>query len=185
MTRIILTIVSLLLLWIFVSPSTGQPKELNIPDAGSLKSVTGVGATEAKAKEFARKNAAKEVKALMIKNDLTAFEPTEDFVVTHLLDGPGIAGKEMNFDDLKLQEWIVHFRTNWWQEVERQDNALTRRGFATRLLTGLVVVLLSGFGYLRLDRYTNYRYTTWLRVAGVGLVSVVLAAFWWIVQISG
>ena len=54
--------------------------------------------------------------------------------------------------------------------------------FLARLLFGIGVVLVSGFGYVQLDRYTHHRHTTWLRVAGVGLVSLVLAAYWMIFQ---
>ena len=45
---------------------------------------------------------------------------------------------------------------------------------------GLACLLLAGFGYVRLDEFTHRRYTAWLRIAGVGVATTVIAGWWWV-----
>ena len=49
-----------------------------------------------------------------------------------------------------------------------------------RIFLGLSLLLLTGVGYVRLDEYTQRRYTRSLRVAGVGVASAVAAGLWWV-----
>ena len=54
------------------------------------------------------------------------------------------------------------------------------RAQGTQVVLGLGLVLLTGFGYVQLDEYTNRRYTFLLRLAGATVVAVLLAGWWWL-----
>ena len=47
-------------------------------------------------------------------------------------------------------------------------------------MLALAVLLLAGWGYVRLDEYTQRRYTGWLRLAGVGVATTIAAGLWWV-----
>jgi len=59
------------------------------------------------------------------------------------------------------------------QGVVRQQRVEQRHLVLARVLAGLVVLLLVGAGYLRLEEATRGYYTTVLRVAALGLVAVI------------
>lgn len=64
--------------------------------------------------------------------------------------------------------------------LEQQERVRERMKMAGIIMAGLVVVLGAIAGYLRLDDLTKGFYTGWLRLAGVGLVLLVLAGlFGW------
>ena len=49
-------------------------------------------------------------------------------------------------------------------------------------MLGLSVLLLAGFGYVRLDEFTQRRYTTLLRIAGIGVATSVVMGWWYVFQ---
>jgi hypothetical protein len=130
------------------------------------------------------------------------FKIDDDFVQKHLLANPGKPGEVIKLDNFAAQQWIVALRpyADWWEELLRRDrdeeikvraeerkaHAQERQNLTARVMLGLSLMLLAGVGYVRLDEYTNRRYTRLLRVAGVGVASAVAAGLWWVfIQVPG
>src|ERR1019366_3432517 len=124
---------------------------------------------------------------------LTSFKVTEEYVRKNILVDAGHAGKDLDAlpgaDPFKA--WVVTFRTDadWWQDVVRRDHeakrqrvAAARQNLGSQVIIGLGLLLLAGVGYVRLDEYTQRRYTTWLRVGGVGVAATMAAGWWMFVQ---
>ncbi|MBI1832339.1 MAG: hypothetical protein HYR84_12925 [Planctomycetes bacterium] len=193
--RTILAFAGVSIVGLLCGASSAQPKESTLPK-GLPPSVTGHGVKIEDAKEFALRRATSEVAKLMQRHDppLTSFVLTETFVQEHLVDA-GKPGPDETFpkditkrDDV-LKAWILTFRTDsdWWSEIyrrnsemERTARAKARESLGMRLVLGLTLVLLAGFGYVQLDAYTQGRYTAWLRLAGGGVMAVLLAG-WYLV----
>jgi hypothetical protein len=123
---------------------------------------------------------------------LRSFKVTEDFVLKNALPDAGRAGKDLAVENIAnpFKAWVVTFRTDtdWWSDIVRRDHeaerklrAEHRQTMGSRIIIALGLLLLAGFGYVRLDEYTQRRYTTWLRLAGVGLATTMVAGWWWIV----
>jgi hypothetical protein len=74
-------------------------------------------------------------------------------------------------DDFQRQERV-------YQVKKRQDRAAARQGVLIRVLAGLVAVLTAVACYLRLEDATKGYYTTLLRLAAVGFVTLVGAGIW-------
>ena len=110
------------------------------------------------------------------------FVVTEDYVRAHVVDD-GRPGKEIKNDalDKPFKEWILTYRTdnNWQADILRRDRAELRQTLTSRVVLCLAILLLAGFGYVRLDELTQRRYTGLLRVAGVGVASSLVAGWWW------
>jgi hypothetical protein len=172
----------------------GQPKKVAQPAGRFPPSVTGRGETVDTAKRDAILEAGKLVSiAMRLHNPpLESFVVNEDYVRTHVVLA-GEPGKDekvpLNDGEHVFKSWIVFFRTDsdWWKDIERRDQeaqrnlrANERQTLASRIVIGLSFLLLAGFGYVRLDEYTQRRYTTWLRVAGVGAATTVIAGWWWV-----
>jgi hypothetical protein len=192
--RMLLGIACLTSLWLFCGTSSALPKEAALPK-GLKPTVKGHGLTEENAKTAAIRQAVKEVSTLMKMHNppLQAFEVTENYVRTNLLVDAGKPGE--NFEDKfngkneVFKSWVLSFRsdTDWWNDLVRRDQEAQRKARAddrqkvgSLVIVGLALLLLVGYGYLRLDEYTHRRYTTWLRVAGVGLATSAIAG-WWLV----
>jgi hypothetical protein len=184
MTKILLGIASLSFLWVCCTPISAQAKRLE-PEVGRLPvEATGFGKTEEDAKADALRNATERVKALMgmQKPPLESFVLKPEYVRT--LVGPGHAGKDVVEENLRLQQWVMPFRTDtdWWADLQRKDRAEQRHTWTARVMLGLAVLLLAGFSYVRLDEFTQRRYTTWLRLAGLGVATSVGAGLWYVFQ---
>lgn len=196
--RMIMGIATLIGAW-FVCGSLGaQPKEPTLPEGQWPKSVKGLGANEKKAQEISYREAATHINKLMRLQDppLDAFTVNEEYVKKHLLVDEGSPGEDVKVklhpedkDEQVFKQWILTFKTdyNWWkdivrhnQDAERKLRADGRHTLAARVMIGLAVLLLAGFAYVQLDEYTHRRYTTWLRVAGVGVATSVVAAWWYV-----
>ena len=179
MKRIISALVCLVGLYFVSGSISAQPKDSNKPKADMPSQVTGHGRTEEKAKEDALREAVKLVKS-------KGYSVDEDFVRDHMLADDGRAGDDLNLKidniDEPFKSWVVTFRYSGWNEVARLERATMRENLARNAVFGLSILLLGGLGYVRLDDYTNHRYTAWLRAAGSGLVAVILAASWFIIQ---
>jgi hypothetical protein len=193
MTKILLCFASLSFLWVCCGPINAQAKRLE-PEVGKLPTeATGFGETEAIAKAQALKDAVKRVTLLMgmQKPPLESFIVDEDYA--RKLVEPGQRGKDHEDPIFKepLKQWVMPFRTDndWWTDVvyhdheaQRKARADQRHTWTARVMLGLAVLFLAGFGYVRLDEYTQRRYTTWLRVAGLGVATTVAAGWWYVFQ---
>jgi hypothetical protein len=198
MFRMLLGIASLTLLWFFCGAGSAQPKDAAAPKAG-LEEVSGFGSNEETAKQNAIKKAVEAINRLMAAQDppIKSFVVTEDDLTKNkLLQEPGRAGKEVKAiienKEIVSKEWIVTFRSDWWQEIVRRDHhikrqevATNRQHFGSQVILGLGLLLLAGVGYVRLDDYTQRRYTTWLRLAGVAAATTLAAGWWMFVQAPG
>jgi hypothetical protein len=187
MMRMLLAIGSLTLLWFFCGTSSAQP--MGPLDAKVPISATGHGETLDSAKRAALGKAVEEITAFMKRCELTSFVVTEDYVRKHVLADAGRAGEDVKLEnfDKPFKAWILGFRTGYTndlvrldREVERKARAEHRQTMGSRVIIGLGLLLLAGFGYVRLDEYTHRRYTTWLRLAGVGVATSAIAGWWWV-----
>lgn len=185
MTKILLAIASLSFLWVCCNPLNAQAKRLE-PAVGMLpKEATGFGKTEDEARVDALKNALDRVRALMAaqKPPLESFDVREKDVYTYV--EAGHAGNEVVEPGLDgRKQWVLPFRTDidWWKEIVHRNRAEQRHKWTSQVLLGLTLLLLAGFSYVRLDEYTQRRYTTWLRVAGISVATSVAAGWWYIFQ---
>jgi hypothetical protein len=198
MVRIILGTASFMLMWMLCGPVEAQAKAPAAPKGAWKQPIVGRGENEDSAKKDASREAAKVVAAVMrqVEPPVRYFKIDEDFVQKHLLANPGKPGEEIKLDDFAAQQWIVTLRpyADWWQELlqrdrdeavkvraeERKAHAQDRQNLMARVMLGLSLLLLTGVGYVRLDEYTQRRYTRSLRVAGVGVASAVAAGLWWV-----
>jgi len=174
MKRITSAIICLLGLYFVSGSISAQPKDPNKPKPDMPSQVTGVGTTVAKAQEVALREAVKVVKA-------KGYSADEEFVRDHMLVDEGRAGDDLKIDNIDepFKSWVVTFRYNGWNEVARLERATEREHLARNGMFGLSILLLVGMGYVRLDDYTNHRYTAWLRAAGSGVVALILAITWY------
>jgi hypothetical protein len=184
----LLGLAGLTLMWFACSTGSAQPRP--VPQLPS--SVTGHGEAVETAKKVALAKAVQEIKETMKRNEMSSFEVTEDYVRNNVLVDSGQPGKDVKVDNIAdpFKAWVVNFRpdADWWHDLERRDQEAERKirseqrqTLGSRLIIGLAFVLLAGFGYVRLDEYTQRRYTTWLRVAGLGVATTAVAGWWWIV----
>jgi hypothetical protein len=191
MMRTFLGIASLMMLWAFGGALGAQSKDPVLPEGKLPHKVTGVGATEASARQDAFRKAIESVTSVMDQQHMRSFHITEEYAQKYLLCD-GAPGKEIpihpQLDPFK--QWIVSFRTdyNWWKDVvlhdrqaARQIRADDRQTLAGQTVLGLSTLLLMAFGFIRLNEYTHRRYSALLGVAGVGLTSLLLAG-WWMFQ---
>ena len=179
MMRIFSAIVCLLGLWVFSGTISAQPKDVIKPKVGLPSQIPGVGETEDKAKDVAVREAVKEVNTKLQK-----FTVDDDYVRKHMLADEGRAGEDLKIENIDgpFKSWIVRFRDNAWSDAFRQDRATGRESIAGSIMFGIAILLLIGFGYLRLDEYTHYRYTAWLRAAGSGVIALILAGGYFFLQ---
>jgi hypothetical protein len=196
MTKILLAMASLSFLWVCCSPINAQGKHLE-PEIGKLpRDVMGVSDTAEKAKSAALLVAVREVNKLMAmqKPPLDHFHVDEEYARKHLVEtGHGGEGDKDLFEKAQ-KTWTLPFRTDtdWWSELVHRDHEAQRRAraderhtWSARVMLGLAVLLLAGFGYVRLDEYTQRRYTTWLRIAGIGIATSVAVGWWYVFQAQG
>jgi hypothetical protein len=189
----LLAITALTMLWLVYGTSSALPREEAAPKGLLPRSITGMGETLEVAQKDAIREAVKQVSvAMQLHNPpLQSFKVNEDYVRT-LLDLN--SGHEGDNEKLKIGEhafkaWVIDFRTdkNLWNDIVRKDQEAARHARAEErqkvgslIIVGLGLLLLVGFGYVQLDEYTQRRYTTWLRLAGVGVASTLIAG-WWVV----
>jgi hypothetical protein len=191
MIRKNLGIASVMLMWMVCNPISAQPKAAAMPEGQWPSKVSGRGETVESAKADAFKQTIIKIRVLMERQNppLEAFKVTEEYVRQHLVE-KSYEGKEENIPlegvDHVFKEWILVLRSDKWpdlvhrdHEAQRQHRAEARQTLTFRVVMGLAVLILAGFGYVRLDEYTQHRYTAWLRVAGVGLATTAVAGLWW------
>ncbi|MSQ96005.1 MAG: hypothetical protein EXR98_15815 [Gemmataceae bacterium] len=189
--RILLALAGSISMWFFCAPSCAQPKEVVFPKALLPGTVTGHGETVELAKKAAKNKAIGEITRGL---KLQAFVLTETYLDKQVVD-EGQPGKDVAVDNIlaPFKAWEFTFRSDkpWWTDVIRRDHDAQRKlrtddrlTWTARAVLGLSILLLAGVGYVRLDEYTQGRYTTWLRLAGVSVATTALAGTWWYV-VSG
>ena len=195
MIRMVLGIGSLTLMWFLCGTGNAQPKDAALPK-GAPRSVSGHGEKVENAQRAALSKAVDEIVNLMKANHLTSFKVTEEYVRKNVLVDAGQAGKDLDAlpgaDPFKA--WVVTFRTDsdWWQDLQRRDHeakrqrvAESRQNLGSQVIISLGLLLLAGVGYVRLDEYTQRRYTTLLRLGGVSVAATMAAGWWMFLQAPG
>ena len=191
MMRMLLGSAGLLFMWVFCAPTNGQAKaEPPAPRVFLPRQEFGAGDTHEKAREQAFVNAEKKVNELIHEHGLKHFKVDRDYLVRNLLaDAKGKAGEDIALPQAgqaPLKQWVLTYKTDrdWWSELVRLDRAEARQALASRLMIGLAALLGVGFGYVRLDQYTNRRYTPWLRAAGAAVAATVAAGWWYVANVA-
>jgi hypothetical protein len=183
------------LLWCVSGQSGAQPglanpgKQHGPP--GWPRDVPGYGASEENAKKNAVERAVAQVAESLKKWDppLEAWQPSEDYLRKHMLDGEGRRGPEVHVgpaEDDKAKQWIVSVReTQDWaaiiqlnQTAQRRELAVGRQATAGYTVAALAALLAVAWGYLRLDDWSHGRFSKWLRIGAVAALAVT-ALVWW------
>jgi hypothetical protein len=173
---------SLALVWLL----TGQVEADSTEGQGAHRvEIKGVGLSVEAAKKQALQEAVHTLKAHLRQQQLQHWEPTEPYVQTRLLDGPGHAGDEITIKDVgAAKSWVVELTIPANETLERLDRQARRQEISEERMSlllkgiaGLVVVLSVLVGTIRLDEWTSSRYTAWLRLTAVGTL-IALAAAW-------
>jgi hypothetical protein len=185
--RRLLGIAGLMLMWLFCGTSSAQPMGLAV--AKGPPGVTGHGETVDSAKKVAINKAVEEITGFMKRYEFTSFVVTEDYVRKHVLVDPGQPGEDVRVENFPkpFKSWTLTFRNGYSNDLVRRDQetrrklrADERQNLGSHIVIGLAFLLLAGYGYVRLDEYTQRRYTTWLRLAGIGVAATVIAGWWWV-----
>ncbi len=174
--RILWAIASLTLVWGLCGPLSAQQDAAAAPIVHWQKPIAGFGDNEETAKKAALKNAKEMLDGLRAAMNplVKTSDLSEDEVRKRFLVDAGEAEDDVNV--LPFKKWVVTLRP----ESERLLRADERQTLSFILMIGLSMVLLAGVAYIRLDELTQRRYTTWLRVASVGVVTSALAGWWFI-----
>jgi hypothetical protein len=196
MTRLILGLAAVALLWFVATDSGAQPQKregaAGAPPAGWAQQVKGYGQTVADAKEDAFAKALKRVTESLKNHNppLVAWQPDQPYVRTHLIEGPpeGEQGEDVKLNVGVVKEWIVTLRepskTVWSDMVarnqiqQREEWSIERQTLAGYVLAALTGVLALIWGYLRLDEWTGGTITRSLRIGAVAL-ALLAGLVWW------
>ena len=194
---------ALVMLWTFCGCRTRtirQPKASAFP-TGAPKEVAGIGSSEETARKNALTKAAQKITDFMQAQNppLRSFVVNEEFVQTNVAER-GKAGdvikEDFGGEKVESFKWILPLKPieSWWkelvqrdyevmrqqQEADRKVRAVERQTQGAEAVLGIACLLLAGWGYVRLDEYTQRRYTGWLRLAGVGVATTIAAGLWWV-----
>ena len=167
MMRSILAISALTILWTAWTPLSAQPKEPNHVKFGVPKSVLGAGDTIENSQKNALRNAEEKINEAMRNHKLTSFKVDQEFIDKYVLDNK----KSHSCDDLPIENQAP---LKQWETTSAptatggaKSSAAIAGGSAVFAhlcaMIGISILLLAGFGYIRLDEYTNRRFTTALR----------------------
>ncbi len=75
----------------------------------------------------------------------------------------------------------IQKETRQAEDQKRLTLMRNRMGFLVKFLAGIVALLATACGYLRLDEWSKGYYTKWLRLAAVGCVGAVTVLLWQLV----
>jgi hypothetical protein len=98
-------------------------------------------------------------------------------------------------DDKKTENrrvWVkVAINSENWKRIQNENRLVeeqkrvklmrSRMVFLVKFLAGIVALLATVCGYLRLDEWSKGYYTKWLRLAAVGCVGAVTVLLWQLV----
>jgi hypothetical protein len=193
MTRILLAVAAASMLWFTTGHSGAQPPAHALKPhpalAGWPREAKGYGKTVDDAKVDAMKEAVKQVARCLKTQDppLTAWQPDEEFVRNHLLQGQGELDNDFKLGGEVRKVWVftlvqspdVGKMVQLNQTAQRRELSMERQTMAGYGLAGLCLLLVTGWGYLRLDEWTAGRFSKWLGIGAVALVG--LTGFgWWL-----
>jgi hypothetical protein len=192
MMRTIMLAALIGLLWCFTGDSEAQPGPQNggKPQGFVLwpREVSGYRkSVEGAEKDAIEKALARLVDCLKSQDPpLESWHPDEAYLKKNLLDGPGEQGKDFELDGVKWKAWVVTFKDspNWSemiqlnQTAQRREISAERQTMAGYVLAVLTALLALGWGYLRLDGWTNGRFTRWVCVLAAAIVG--LAGLGWL-----
>lgn len=153
--------------------------------------VTGIGETHADAEEVAFEHAQQELAAyLRDQYPPIEWEPPANYVKQVVK-----VNEEVPTNDYEAEKGMTHkvrvvleitpeerVRIDQWDREYRQEQRAEvlqdRMGLLARIVGGLVVLLATIAGYIRLDDLTKGYYSGWLRLAAAGIILAVGAALW-------
>jgi hypothetical protein len=192
MMRVLLVLGAFGVLWCTTTGTQAQPRrhkaeKVAVVPAGWPTEVKGYGLTNEEAKKDAVRQATETVAKFMLLQDpsMDAWQPDEEYVRTHLLEGDGREG-----DEVKLAAGVV--RATWIQPLKKTPNwnelvqlnqtahrhqlAVERQTYAALGLAALTALLATGWGYLRIDEWTRGRFSKVLRIGAVVVIAITGAA---------
>jgi hypothetical protein len=141
------------------------------------------------AREDALKKAQEEIVKCLRRHQppVISWVATTGFIASNLVSKE-IKAKSWDEKEGTAQELILFLRSPDWEMVYRLDReaqALERaqRGrermiILAKILAGLLVLLVSVAGIIRLDEWTRGSYRRWLELVGAGLVAAAWAGLW-------
>jgi len=141
------------------------------------------------AREDALKKAQEEIVRCLRRHQppVTSWVPPTAYIEANLVSTEK-KDKDWDEKDGTAQELILFLRSPDWETVYRLDReaqaderALRGRErmiFLARILAGLLVLLISVAGFIRLDEWTRGSYRRWLQLVGASLVAAAWAGLW-------
>lgn len=176
--RLLWGIAALTIVWGLCGPYSRADNDAPVRPVFWQKPIEGFGLSEETARRDALRNAKEMLDGLRASlNPLVrTSDLTEDQVEKRFLADAGTV------EDIDLlngggKKYVVTLKP----ETVRLLRADERETISVLVIIGLSIILIAGFGYIRLDEYTQRRYTTWLRLAGASVVGTALTG-WWIVS---
>ncbi len=83
---------------------------------------------------------------------------------------------------INAENWkLIQKEIRQWEDQKRLTLMRNRMGFLVKFLAGIVALLGTICGYLRLDELSKGYYTKWLRLAAVGCLGAVTVFLWFLV----
>jgi hypothetical protein len=83
---------------------------------------------------------------------------------------------------INSENWkLIQKEIRQWEDQKRLALMRNRMGFLVKFLAGIVALLGTICGYLRLDEWSKGYYTKWLRLAAVGCLGAVTVFLWFLV----
>ena len=192
MMRTLMLLAVVGMLWFASGDSTAQPAPQNDGKPKGFKawprSVKGYGETVEKAEKDAHRLAVEHVVGCLKNQDppIESWLPDDAYVKTHLLDGPGDQGKDFEEGAFKAKTWVLTFKESpnldemvqLNKAAQRRELSAERQTMTGYVLATLTALLTLGWGYLRLDGWTNGRFTRWVCVLAAAIVG--LAGLGWL-----
>jgi hypothetical protein len=192
MSRFFLALFGLLLVSSAAGRLGAQAPRIIRPVGDWPAEVKGYGDTTDQARKSAIHEGIRQLRLVMQRQNppLQSWDPDPEFVGAHWLILPGHAGEDFVDENLGLakKSWIIRLKSDLdWQEVVSKDRqaarrqvAISRQGTLARAVLLVSLLLGIGFSYLRLEEWTQYRYSRVLRFFGAGLVAGIAGVAWWI-----
>jgi hypothetical protein len=188
MIRFFLGLAALAVLWFVAGNSVAQPQppkagKANAP-AGWPHEVKGYGKTVEDARHHAVLQAVERVTGFLDVQKLEAWKPDEEYIRKHVLDGDGQPGADIKLEGVDVKVWVQPLKDPNWNEMvqlntvaQRHQVSAERQGMAGAGLAALSALLLTGWGYFRLDELTKGRMSKWLSI-GAAAILLLTGGLW-------